>query len=73
MEETIAKVRVEAFLMRNGWKMIYQARDMDVWAKDGDTTFIQLPMGWARIDLEIFEDIALHQVGVNIWDIDIEF
>lgn len=64
----IAKSTVERFLRDNGGTFEETIMDVDCWIMKDDSV-IQLPIGFDRIDIEIFEEIA-EQIGVSRWELD---
>lgn len=65
---TFAKSKVIELLKEHGAEPFGVRNNKDVWIFE-DVTIIQLPVGNARIDWEIFEDIA-EQINVSAWELD---
>jgi hypothetical protein len=68
-EDSYAKSTVEKFLTAHNCDPLGVRNGYDVWIKD-DIVIIQLPTGFGRIDLEIFEVIAVDQIGLSEWEFD---
>lgn len=64
----IAKSTVERFLRDNEGTFEETIMGVDCWIMKDDSV-IQLPSGFGRIDIEIFEEIA-EQIGVSRWELD---
>jgi len=69
MSDSYAKSTVEKFLIAHGCEKFGTRNNIDVWIKD-DVTIIQIPAGHGRIDQDIFEVIAIEQIGIATWEFD---
>ena len=67
--DTVSKRVVEEFLRHKVGEPDLEEFGRTIWIMD-DGTVIQLKNGFDRIDVEIFEIIAVEQVGISPWEFD---
>lgn len=71
MRDSFAKSVVEKLLSDHKCsKYKENHKGMDIWIAVDDTTIIQIPSGFRRVDFEVIQVIAEEQLDLNVWQLD---